>query len=366
MDNKEETPETEEESWLGTVRALALPSTGYQATPVLAWANIAVFVVMALAGVSVLSPSAQTLFEWGGAIRAEVVQEGEYWRIITSCFVHAGIIHLLMNLYGLLMVGALLEPIIGWKRIMLSYFLTGTVGALASIAVNDNVVSVGASGAIFGLYGAFSALLFTDYFPKDARLQLAQSMGIFLAMNIFAGIKSEGEIDMAGHIGGFVSGLFLGGIYYFSVRDPDNEKRRNTTTILAVVVSMIIAFVLFNSASTSMDASKAELESWKKALDNVGLEENRAITNETSGDYIPAAQSYRQMAKLLNDMLLLDVPQQLRQRTELLIEYSNAQANLLEHKGNVRDSGDTTHAQLEEQLTERVGSIRSKIQDSSP
>jgi hypothetical protein len=72
------------------------------------------------------------------------------------------------------------------------------------------------------------------------------------------------------------------------------------------------------------------------------------------------------MAKLLNDMLLLDVPLVLRQRTELLIEYSSAQATLLVHKGNVRDNGDTTHAQLEEQLTERVASIRSKIQDSSP
>lgn len=366
MGHNEETPASEETSWLGTVRALALPSAGYQATPALAWVNIAVFGVMALAGVSVLSPSAQTLFDWGGVVRAEVVQEGEYWRIITSCFVHAGIIHLLMNMYGLIMVGALLEPIIGWKRILLSYVLTGAVGALASIAVNDNVVSVGASGAIFGLYGAFSALLFTDYFPKEARLRLAQSMGIFLAMNIFVGIKSEGEIDMAGHIGGFVSGLFLGGIYYFSIRDPDNEKRRNVTTILAVVVSSVIAFALFNSASTSMETSKAELESWKKALDNVGLEENRAVSNETSGQYLLAAQSYRQMAKLLNDMLLLDVPLVLRQRTELLIEYSGTQATLLEHKGSVRDNGDTTHAQLEEQLTERVASIRSKIQDSSP
>lgn len=356
----------ENESWVTSAKTLAWPSDGYRATPVLAWVNIAVFVLMAVAGVSLFDPSAQTLFEWGGAVRGAVIQDGDYWRIVSSCFVHAGIIHLLMNIYGLIMAGALLEPIIGWKRLALTYFLTGSIGVMASIAVNDNVVTVGASGAIFGLFGAFLALLFTDYFPKEARLEHIKSMAIFIFINILAGVRSKGEIDMAGHAGGLASGIIIGGLFYLSLRNPENVRRANLTTAAAVITCSVIAFLLFSSASTSMDRDQAEILAWKKDIDLVGFEERKALGDESTGAYHAAGFRYRRMAQMLNKMQLHDVPSELRLRTELLEKYSTAKAEIFEYKARVQDGIVTEDATIEERLTANANSLELQLEDSAP
>nr|WP_054752968.1 rhomboid family intramembrane serine protease [Piscibacillus salipiscarius] len=89
----------------------------------------------------------------GGLKFNPFIAQGEYWRIITSMFLHIGLIHLLMNMIALYYLGEVTEKIYGTKRFLVIYFIAGIFGSIASFATNDSV-SAGASGAIFGLFGA--------------------------------------------------------------------------------------------------------------------------------------------------------------------------------------------------------------------
>src|SRR5689334_12007874 len=92
-------------------------------------------------------------------------------RMITNVFVHIGILHLLFNMYGLYFVGRFLEPMLGKVRYITAYFCAGVIASLVSLYWhrNENIVSAGASGAIFGMYGVFLALLTTHLIPKSVR-----------------------------------------------------------------------------------------------------------------------------------------------------------------------------------------------------
>ncbi|HYH15739.1 MAG TPA: rhomboid family intramembrane serine protease [Flavisolibacter sp.] len=170
---------------------------------------IAVFVTMLCRGVAAFDPNVDTLFAWGGNF-APAVFTGEYWRLFTSLFVHAGVSHLVLNLAALFVIGLHLEPLIGRGRFILCFLLTGLVAGTVSIWWHANTISVGASGAIFGLYGVFLSLLLTGAAGKQLKMNLLGSMVFFVVVNLVYGLK-EG-IDNAAHIGGLLSGLLLGGL----------------------------------------------------------------------------------------------------------------------------------------------------------
>jgi membrane associated rhomboid family serine protease len=116
--------------------------------------------------------------------------------------------HLFANMYGLLFVGIFLEPRIGKIKYASIYLGTGIIASIASLWWHDATVSVGASGAIFGLYGVFLALLLTKVFPKDFSKAFLISTLIFVGFNLVMGLT--GGIDNAAHIGGLVSGFIIG------------------------------------------------------------------------------------------------------------------------------------------------------------
>ncbi|WP_431215098.1 rhomboid family intramembrane serine protease [Puia sp. P3] len=116
--------------------------------------------------------------------------------------------HLLANMYGLLFVGIFLEPRLGKIRFAMVYLITGILASIASLWWHAATVSVGASGAIFGLYGAFLALLLMKVFPKDFSKVFLGSTLIFVGFNLVMGFT--GSIDNAAHLGGLVSGFVIG------------------------------------------------------------------------------------------------------------------------------------------------------------
>ncbi|MEM7187464.1 MAG: rhomboid family intramembrane serine protease, partial [Bacteroidota bacterium] len=128
------------------------PRGTFTATPILLLLNVGAFIVMVAMGMNIMSPTPQELLGIGGLRRFEVLQ-GEYWRLLTSVFLHAGFLHLFLNLVGLIVGSTLLEKTTGAFRLILLYLLFGIIAGLASIWWNDHGVSIGASGAIFGLYG---------------------------------------------------------------------------------------------------------------------------------------------------------------------------------------------------------------------
>lgn len=173
--------------------------------------NLIVFIIMVFSGVSIMSPKSNELLFWGGVRRSEVLN-GEWWRLLTNMFVHSGLLHILYNGIALVLVGVFVEPIFGRKRYLIIYFVSGICGSLASIWWYENTVSVGASGAIFGLFGAILSFLFIKDISKDVKKYLFMIFGTYVFLNLIAGMSKR--IDNAGHIGGLLSGMVLSLIFY--------------------------------------------------------------------------------------------------------------------------------------------------------
>lgn len=229
--------------------SLITPTEGYFVTPIIVILNILVFAAMAISGVHLLMPSNESLLLWGANFRPVTI-EGEWWRLFTSTFLHIGIFHLLMNMYALVYIGLLLEPYLGKARFLSAYLIAGISGSVASIFWNDLTISAGASGAIFGMYGVFVALLTTKLIEKSARKSLLISIGVFVFYNLANGLK--GGIDNAAHIGGLLSGLVVGYSFYPSLIKPDRILKPLTIGILAIVFSIGSFGIVKNISSCSL------------------------------------------------------------------------------------------------------------------
>lgn len=184
-----------------------IPKGDHFATSVLADLNILVFLVMIFSGVHVFSPNGAELLDWGANRRLETTN-GEIWRLFTSMFVHGGVLHLFLNLYGLLLAAIYLEPLIGRKKYFMIYILSGLGGSIASIAYYPNTISVGASGAIFGLFGALFGLFLNDDFSEKDNKGMLWLPGTYVGISLLLGFA--GGVDNAAHIGGFLCGAVMG------------------------------------------------------------------------------------------------------------------------------------------------------------
>jgi membrane associated rhomboid family serine protease len=205
--------------------------SGWQLAPatyVLTGINIAVFVLMVVNGVSPTAPTGEQLVHWGANVGLFVLADHQWWRLVTSTFVHSGIIHIATNMWCLYNLGLLGEPLMGSFGVVAAYLLTGVVGNLLSVALHPGavsgghvldygVISVGASGAVFGLAGVLIPLLGSKLLPVDRTevARLRRSVIYFAVLNFVIGFgadafKSPIRIDNMAHLGGFLSGILLG------------------------------------------------------------------------------------------------------------------------------------------------------------
>ena len=184
-----------------------IPKEGFYITPILINLNLLVFIAMIIAGFGFVSFKGDDLLNWGANYKP-VTTDGQWWRLLTNTFMHGGIMHILANMYGLLFVGIFLEPLLGKTEYLLIYLTTGILASIASIWWYDATVSVGASGAIFGLYGFFLATLLLKVSPPDFGKAFLTSTLVFVGFNLLMGFT--GGIDNAAHIGGLLSGLVIG------------------------------------------------------------------------------------------------------------------------------------------------------------
>jgi rhomboid protease GluP len=175
----------------------------------LAGLNLLVFGLMVASGVDLLHPAGRDLVAWGSNF-TPLVLRGQWWRLLTACGLHGGLAHLLLNTYALLVIGALLEPLVGRGRLLAAYVLSGLGGSLASLWWHSaGVNSVGASGAIFGLYGAMLTLTATNAarLSRPARAALFVHTLYMVGANFATGLAPG--IDHAAHIGGLLTGALL-------------------------------------------------------------------------------------------------------------------------------------------------------------
>lgn len=179
--------------------------------------NVAIFIGMLSAGLSFFSPSADQVLALGGASNLTILQ-GEWWRLLSSMFIHFGVFHLAMNMYVLRDVGSTLEPIVGNKLFGVIYFATGIIGGLMGLfwSLGSPVALAGASGAVFGLVGTLFALLTTDLFPFEVRQPRLMKLFLFIVTNLVYSLQPG--VSLSAHVGGFLSGIVLGYLFYLSMR----------------------------------------------------------------------------------------------------------------------------------------------------
>ncbi|PWA92727.1 peptidase S54, rhomboid [Artemisia annua] len=155
-----------------------------------------------------LGPATATLLKMGALDANKVIQEGQRWRIFTCMWLHAGIFHIFANMLSLLGVGIRLEQEFGFLRIGLLYIVSGLGGSLLSSLFLRKTVSVGASGALFGLLGAMLSELLTNWTIYANKLSALTTLILMVLINLMVGILPH--VDNFAHIGGFITGFFLG------------------------------------------------------------------------------------------------------------------------------------------------------------
>ena len=199
----------------------------FQITAIIIGLNLLVFIIMVFAGLGFISFDSRDLLNWGGDYRP-LTMGGQWWRLLTSIFVHGGLMHVLMNMYGLFFVAIFLEPLLGKLRYASAYLVCGVVASIASISWHPTTVGIGASGAIFGLYGVLLALLSTNKVDIPAKKGLLIFSLVFIVINLVSGLG--GNIDNAAHIGGLLCGLMIGYYFFFFTNLPEKVEKSEETS----------------------------------------------------------------------------------------------------------------------------------------
>lgn len=160
-----------------------------------------------------LGPSSATLVKMGALDVAKVVHGRQGWRLITCMWLHAGVVHLLINMLCLLVVGIRLEQEFGFVRIGLVYLVSGFGGSLMSaLFIQSSSVSVGASGALFGLIGSMLSELITNWSLYANKVAALLTLLLVILSNLALGLLPR--VDNFAHIGGLVSGFLLGFVFF--------------------------------------------------------------------------------------------------------------------------------------------------------
>jgi len=188
----------------------------YPLTALLLLANLLFYLLSAFCSGRIGSIDNRTLVECGALFGPAVVRGGEWWRLMSAMFLHAGLEHLALNMVSLVIVGRMVERYFSRRCMLVIYLAAGVTGFLFSLFVHPDSVAVGASGAIFGLFGAMGgyALFHRRRLGERYRIFMKE-FGAILGLNLLLGILIPG-IDMSAHIGGLLLGC-VGG--YLAIRN---------------------------------------------------------------------------------------------------------------------------------------------------
>jgi rhomboid protease GluP len=298
------------------------PTKGFFVTPLLLDINILLFILMTINGVNIILPDNESLLKWGANFRP-LTLEGEWWRLITNCFLHIGIFHLLMNMYALLFIGVLLEPLLGRTRFIFSYLLTGITASIASLWWHDLIISAGASGAIFGMYGVFLAMLTTNLIEKTTRKALLTSIAIFVGYNLIYGLK--GGIDNAAHIGGLIGGIIIGYAFIPSLKKPEDIKLKLSTIGLLTILILTSSFIVYKNIPNDIGKYDKKMNAFisneSMALEVFNLPGNTPKDQLLYGLKERGIYYWKENIKLIDEVEKLDLPTEIHIKNSKLNQY---------------------------------------------
>jgi membrane associated rhomboid family serine protease len=187
-----------------------------------------------------------TLYRMGANARSAVFA-GEWWRVITSIFLHAGMMHLLFNGYVLYALGPFFERIFGPVRFLTLFLFSGVVGNIASLYLGKAPLSVGASGALWGLFGASVSLILrpSELIPEILRVRIRRVTIINILLN--AAVSFLPMVDLWAHFGGGVAGFALG-LFYVQMpprREQPDVIGYNLGTLISAAFAILVAFAFY-------------------------------------------------------------------------------------------------------------------------
>lgn len=228
---------------LPTIEALAGKPLRTSPTIWLIALSVGAWLFLGTQGVDLLSPDATDLTAWGGNLGPRTLG-GEWWRLLTSMFLHGGPVHLLLNMFLLFEIGLLSEAVWGRMRFALVYIVSGLYGSLASawwhtrdLAQGMSVtVSVGASGAVLG---TAAALLLCAWRANDEGAIDIKNIFQLVSLNIGLGFLMPG-VDNAAHVGGALAGAIVSGILFKSGR----STRARPVQLAAVFGASLLALAV--------------------------------------------------------------------------------------------------------------------------
>jgi len=196
-----------------------------------------------------LGPSATTLSKLGAKVTPLILENGEWHRLFSAMFLHGGVIHLGCNMSALWKEGGTLEKVWGWRPIFLIYILGGVSGNLVSSIFLPSSITVGASGAVFALFGAFWAEFIQNITQYPSCYEMLKSFSWLListAVNLAIGLMPM--VDNFAHVGGFIAGVF-GGLVFLLREDDSGEyslaqKCCGSMAFIALVSLLLCEFLV--------------------------------------------------------------------------------------------------------------------------
>ena len=198
--------------------------------------NLIAYAFSAFFSHDIIDMDLQTLVDMGALYGPLTVLKGEWWRLFTAMFLHAGMTHLLMNMFSLYLIGRGAEMYFDTKSYLSIYLFSGLLGGLASLYMHPNSVGIGASGAIFGVFGALAGffLAHRDKIQKHSKAFM-KDFAIIIGINLVIGFSIP-SVDVSAHVGGLLVG-FIGGFIL----------SKNPKWILAYSVAMALLVIAIAS-----------------------------------------------------------------------------------------------------------------------
>ena len=221
----------------------ATESPSYPVTIALIGINALVFAVMVLRGVSFFLPTPQQAIAFGADF-GPLTLNGQWWRLVTSMFVHFGIIHIGLNMWCLWNLGRGAEILMGRFSYLLAYFASGIFGSIASVYWQPLAAGAGASGAIFGMAGVLFTFVYLKKTPSNLQInkKMLSSLGTFIFYNLVIGASIPG-ISNAAHVGGLVMGALIGLLLPAASASESSRRTRLSLVVVFCVGSLFASAV---------------------------------------------------------------------------------------------------------------------------
>jgi len=179
--------------------------------------NIVVYLFSTFYASDIFDIDIETLVLEGALYTPYMIQDSQWWRLITSMFLHGGITHIAMNMFSLYVVGRATQMYFDLKSYISIYIFSGLVGGLTSMTMHPHGIGVGASGAIFGLFGALAGFFLAHRKQIGSHsIAFMKEFAIIIGINLAIGLAIP-SVDLSAHISGLIVGVFGG---FFISKNP--------------------------------------------------------------------------------------------------------------------------------------------------